>query len=134
MKIKKKTRVSDEIPSSSMADIAFLLLVFFLVTTQFDTKKGLNLTLPPLAEDAEEVKMKQKNIAKIRVSQDGNIDFDGEIVGLRELRRSLQEKLAGNDKMVVSLETDPRASYQNMIDVLDEIQLAGATRISLKSR
>ena len=55
----KKSRVSDEIPTSSMADIAFLLLIFFLVTTVFPKDKGLSIVLP---EPGEEAQVSQKNI------------------------------------------------------------------------
>ena len=55
----KKSKVSDEIPTASMADIAFLLLIFFLVTTVFPKDKGLAIVLP---EESEEVAVSQKNI------------------------------------------------------------------------
>ena len=55
---KKKSKVSDDIPTSSMADIAFLLLIFFLVTTTFPKDKGLAVVLP---EPGEEAQVSQKN-------------------------------------------------------------------------
>ena len=61
----KKSKVSDEIPSSSMADIAFLLLIFFLVTTVFPKDKGLPIVLP---EASETVAINQTNILFLRDS------------------------------------------------------------------
>ncbi len=58
--LQKKSKVSDEIPTASMADIAFLLLIFFLITTVFDEEKGLPIVLPEA--QAEEVEVSQKNI------------------------------------------------------------------------
>jgi biopolymer transport protein ExbD len=67
---KSKNRGSDEVNAGSMADIAFLLLIFFLVTTQIATNKGLTLLLPPKQEDDEpiEIKQQQRNIFKIQVN------------------------------------------------------------------
>lgn len=67
---KSKNRGSQEVNAGSMADIAFLLLIFFLVTTQIATNKGLTLLLPPKQEDDEpiEIKQQQRNIFKIQVN------------------------------------------------------------------
>ncbi len=68
----KKSKVSDSIPSSSMADIAFLLLIFFLVTTTFPKDKGLAIVLP---EESEEVEVSQKNILHIIIQPNGIVDL-----------------------------------------------------------
>jgi biopolymer transport protein ExbD len=67
---RSKNKGSQEVNAGSMADIAFLLLIFFLVTTQIATNKGLTLLLPPKQEDDEpiEVKQQQRNIFKIQVN------------------------------------------------------------------
>jgi len=65
---KKKSKVSDKVPSSSMADIAFLLLIFFLVTTTFPKDKGLAIVLP---EQGGEVQVSQRNILHIIVQPNG---------------------------------------------------------------
>ncbi|MCE7993109.1 MAG: biopolymer transporter ExbD [Roseivirga sp.] len=67
---KSKNRGSEEVNAGSMADIAFLLLIFFLVTTQIATNKGLTLLLPPKQEEDEpiEIKQQQRNIFKIQVN------------------------------------------------------------------
>ncbi|MBT8405337.1 MAG: biopolymer transporter ExbD, partial [Gemmatimonadetes bacterium] len=67
----KKSKVSDEIPSSSMADIAFLLLIFFLVTTVFPKDKGLSIVLP---EESEEVEVNQKNILHLVIQPNGIVE------------------------------------------------------------
>jgi biopolymer transport protein ExbD len=67
---KSKNRGSEEVNAGSMADIAFLLLIFFLVTTQIATNKGLTLLLPPKQEEDEplEIKQQQRNIFKIQIN------------------------------------------------------------------
>lgn len=131
MKIDRKAKVSDEIPSSSMADIAFLLLVFFLVTTAFSTEKGLQLQLPEL--QSRQVKMKSKKMLKLEVKANGQI-----LVGYGTNRSPMKVlniapfvrgQLAERPELVCSIKTDDNAPYERMIDVLDELKKAGAPRI-----
>ena len=83
---KKKTKVSDEIPTSSMADIAFLLLIFFLVTTTFPKDKGLAVVLPEPGETAE---VSQKNILHLIVQPTGIVDVKrGENQQIQQMRPS----------------------------------------------
>src|SRR3970282_3051460 len=68
--MRRRKKVSDEIPTASMADIAFLLLIFFLTTTVFDEEKGLSIVLP---EAAETVEVSQKNILHLVIQENGVI-------------------------------------------------------------
>ena len=65
MALKKRQKEDVEIPSSSLADIAFLLLVFFLVCTTIDVDKGLRLVLPPM--DVEDIEINKENITNILI-------------------------------------------------------------------
>jgi biopolymer transport protein ExbD len=131
----KKSKVSDEIPSSSMADIAFLLLIFFLVTTVFPKDRGLAIVLP---EEAEEVEVSQKNILHLIVQPTGIVDVKrGESQQIQQMRPSEVESLwrqeiTANPNLIAAVKTHPDASYRYMIDVLDALQTAGAERISLQ--
>ena len=129
---KRGNRVSPEIPTSSMADIAFLLIVFFLVSTTMNQDKGLSLHLPPVAETKE---VRQKNICNVWISVDDRIAFFENdaltAVELSNLRTSIQQRLAANENLIVSLKADRQSTYRMFIDVLDELKLAGATRISI---
>ena len=71
MLIKSKNKVAAEIPNASMADIAFLLLIFFLTTTVFNEEKGLELLLPE--SKAQEVQISQKNMLHIIILPDGRV-------------------------------------------------------------
>jgi len=77
---RSKDKGGQEVNAGSMADIAFLLLIFFLVTTQIATNKGLTLLLPPKQEDDEplEVKQQQRNIFKIQVNSMDRILIEGD--------------------------------------------------------
>ena len=128
MKIKKKLRAPPAIPTSSMADIAFLLIIFFLVSTTMKRDQGLGLTLPGFGQT---IKIRKENICNIWINAQEKIALDGKPVSLREIKPILEDKLGKNDKLIVSLKTDKQASYNVMINVLDEIKLTGAKRISL---
>jgi biopolymer transport protein ExbD len=132
---KKKSKVSDEIPTASMADIAFLLLIFFLVTTVFPKDKGLEVVLP---EEGEEVAVSQNNILHLIVRTDGIVDVKrGESTSIQQMRPEDIETLwrtevTSNPNLIAAVKTHPDAPHRYMIDVLDALQLAGAERISLQ--
>jgi biopolymer transport protein ExbD len=131
----KKSKVSDEIPTSSMADIAFLLLIFFLVTTVFPKDKGLEVVLP---EEGEEVAVSQNNILHLIVRPDGIVEVKrGESTSIQQMRPDDIEtvwrtEVTANPNLIAAVKTYPDAPHRYMIDVLDALQLAGAERISLQ--
>lgn len=133
--MKKKNRVGGEIPTSSMADIAFLLLVFFLVTTVFDEEKGLSIVLP---EPQETVEVSQKNILHLIVRADGVVEVKrGESPSVQPVRASEVEmiwrtEVGLNPNLIAAVKTYPDAPYRNMVAVLDQLHKAGAERISLQ--
>ncbi|MGH1363025.1 MAG: ExbD/TolR family protein [Calditrichia bacterium] len=128
--LKKREKAPVEIPSSSMADIAFLLLVFFLVCTTINVDKGLDLILPP-DEDVEEIEINRKNITNILINDNGDVLIDSSPVSIREINRLIREKLEENDKLIVSLKTTRGTKYEIYIAVLDQLKESGAKRISI---
>jgi len=133
--MQRKTRVSDEIPTASLADIAFLLLIFFLTTTVFNEEKGLPIVLP---EQSEEQDVSPKNIIFFLVQADGRVvvrrgeSEQEQVVSYREVEGILRAELIANDRLIAAIKTDPNAAYRHMVNVLDEVKLAGAERISLQ--
>lgn len=131
----KKSKVSDEVPTSSMADIAFLLLIFFLVTTVFPKDSGLAVVLP---ESAEEVPVSQRNILHLSVLPNGLVDVKrGESTQIQQVRANDVEAIwrqgvTENPNLIAAVKTHPNAPYRFMVDVLDALQTAGAERISLQ--
>jgi len=113
-----------------MPDIAFLLIIFFLVTTTMYMDKGLGLVLPRMGQTKE---VPRKNICNVWVNAAGEIAVEGEIVPLERLREEVSRRLKENPRLIVSLKVDGQARYEVFIDVLDELKLAGATRISIAS-
>ena len=133
--MKKKARISGEIPTSSMADIAFLLLVFFLVTTVFEEEKGLPIVLP---ERGEEVEVSQKNVLHILIQPDGIVEIKrGESPQIQRVQYSdvstiWRLEVSQNPNLIAAVKTAPTAPYRHMVNVLDELQSAGAERIALQ--
>lgn len=134
--MKKKNRPTGDIPTSSMADIAFLLLVFFLVTTVFDEERGLSIVLP---EAENEVEVPPKNILFLMVQPDGLVNIQrGENPQIQSGVRASQisaiwrQELANNPNLIAAVRTAPNAPYRFMVDVLDQLQVAGADKISLQ--
>jgi len=125
----KRKKVDQEIPTSALPDIVFLLLIFFLVTTTIDAEKGLDLVLPPA--QSEELKMAKENIVNLLVNAAGNVAIDGEIVEIRDITRIIKDRLQSNPLLVVSVKTDKRTQYDVYMDVIDKLKKAEATRISL---
>ncbi len=132
----RKSRVSDEIPTASMADIAFLLLVFFLTTTVFEEEKGLPIVLPEAA--AEQVEVSQSNIIHFLVNEDGTVAIrrgesqSEQIVGPSEIEGIMRQEIADNPQIIAAVKTAPDAPYRHMVAVLDGLQAANAERVSLQ--
>jgi biopolymer transport protein ExbD len=129
MLLGKRKKIEAEIPTASLPDIIFLLLIFFLVTTTIDAEKGLDLVLPPA--QTEELKMAKENIANLLINAVGNVAIDGEIVEIRDISRIIKERLQLNPLLVVSVKTDKQTQYDVYLDVIDKLKKAEATRISL---
>lgn len=131
----KKSKVSDEVPTSSMADIAFLLLIFFLVTTTFPKDKGLAVVLP---EPGEEAQVSQKNILHIIIQPSGVVEVKrGEsqqvqTMTARDVEGLWRQEVSANENLIAAVKTHPDASYKFMMDVLDALHSANAERISLQ--
>ena len=130
-KLGAKSRPSTEFSASAMSDIAFLLLIFFLVTTIFALEQGIPMMLP--GQKSDNVKVKRKNIMTVKAFANGSITIDEDAVQLSGIRSIIERRLAQNEKTIVVVETHPDAEYGLMVDILDELRLAQARTISLKT-
>ncbi len=128
MFLDKEKELTAEVPTSSLADIAFLLLTFFLVTTTIDVDKGIGLTLPPIGQ---EIKIREKNITNVLVNAQGEVLIDNQVVQIPAIKDLIKQKLLQNPRLIVSIKTQRKTKYGTYIKVLDKIKEAGATRISI---
>ena len=120
MKIKKKD-IQSEIFTGSMADISFLLIIYFMITSAFSATRGLDFSLP---EDTQTPEIKQEDSIDVHVLAGGAIEVDGNGIALEGLLPYVAEKLKQNDEKPVILRTDPEATYGDMIRVFDELRQA----------
>jgi len=122
-----------EIPTSSMADIAFLLLVFFLLVTTIDVDTGVYMELPPPLEDQDPPEIPSRNLLNVMVNAQGDVLIDGEFVQIRDIRPYVKRFVTNEgrdpnlsdspDDAIVSFKTERRAQYEMYIRVLDEIKM-----------
>jgi len=118
-----------EIPTGSMADIAFLLLVFFLVTTTIDTDKGLGIVLPPAGD--VEIEIQKKNILNCLINSQGKVLLDEEPIDVEQIGRIVKKKLGQNPLLIVSVKAHPKTAYSDYVRVIDQLKIANAKKISI---
>ena len=116
MKIERRTRTESEIPTSSMADIAFLLIIFFMVTTVFSATKGLELTLP--TDEDRDQPAEEEEAVFVHIF-DEYITVDCKPMDADEILPYLEPILTVNRTKPVILYTDAEAEYADMIRVYD---------------
>lgn len=132
--LKRRTSKEAEIPTSSMADIAFLLLIFFLVTTTINVESGIYMQLPPPLEDTEPPEINERNLLNVLVAEDGSVLIDDELTQLSQIRDYVKRFVTNEgrdpnmsdepDEAVVSFKTERALPYETYIEVLDEIKMA----------
>ena len=135
MALRKKRRIKPNIPTASMGDVAFLILIFFLTSTIFTRDKGLKMLLPERTEEEEKVMVKPENIVTVAINPAGEAKVKAVghdmILGpddYDEIKVVIEEKLLERDTLlVISLRTSKDAPYKSMVEALDQIKLAKVT-------
>ena len=130
---KKKSKASDEIPSSSLADIAFLLLVFFMVTTVFRKEKKRDIDWVE-AESTQKIDEKRKNVLHIWVTEDGTIYINDQIVPEGDVAALIRPIYAENRELVVAVRGDDDVPYRLINGITEQLQAAGAVRVTFATR
>ncbi len=130
--IKRKKRAGGEFSAGSMADITFLLLLFFLVTTNIDVDTGIGLTLPEYVppEEQELVPLSKERLAALLINENGDVLLNGEVIAIPQITNNLKERIESkinlpkNKKLVVSIKTDRNTNYNLYIQALDQVKEA----------
>ena len=134
--IKFKRRPPVEINSSSMADIAFLLLIFFLVTTTISMDEGINIVLPA---GESTTKVRQRDLTNIYLNDNGDVSFQPPGGDRTEIRSSelyrikslIEQSLNSNSEMIFSVEVTNKAEYSHYVQILDYLKQADAKKIAI---
>ncbi len=126
--IKKRKIAEATIPTSSMADIAFLLLLFFLVATTIDVDTGIGLVLPEYVKDRSTVEVPKDRMAAVLINANGDVLLDGKPISIFQIKDKIKERLRSkidlphNKKLIVSVKTDRKTKYNSYIQALDQIK------------
>jgi biopolymer transport protein ExbD len=126
MKIIRRT-MPVEIPTASMADVAFLLIIFFLVTSLYSVTRGIQFSLPKRDEAALTAEPEAATL--IEVGADGSLTVDDRPMRLEELQGYVAPRLARNPERSVILQTSLEAPYEAMTDVFDELRQVGVRNL-----
>lgn len=133
--LKRRNTAEGDIPTGSLPDIVFMLLIFFLVTTTIDMDKGIMMVLP---DRGGQFKVNPENICNVLVNAAGQVLVDEEPAEIHQIREMVKAKVQergldsdGKPKLIVSIKTEAKTSYDDYIQVLDEVKRSGATKISI---
>lgn len=128
MKFSRKSRVGATVPTASMADIAFLLLVFFMVSTVFVRFRGIPVKLPE-AEKIEKLEMR-RHVTSIWVGGSGAVNIDDRTVQLDQVGAIIHAKITANPRLIISVKGDGRAPFGKVSDVIQELRKVEALRVN----
>jgi biopolymer transport protein ExbD len=127
LELRRKAGTGARIPTSSMADIAFLLIVFFMVTTIFKLEQGLAITLP---RSTAGEKIPREKVAHIWIDNQGTLSIDDLVIGVPDIEPMILGKIRENPGLIVSFNTDEKAPYRIVNEAMERLKLASALRVS----
>ena len=132
MKVNRKTKLDTEIPTASMPDIIFMLLIFFMVTTVLREYSGLPISLPK-AKRIEKLTSK-RHTSHIWVSKDGLISIEDKLYASDGIRHVMYEKRVADPQLVISLKADERAKMGLISAKHGELRKADALKLNYSSK
>ena len=125
----KNSKVSSEVPSSSLADIAFLLLIFFMVTTVFQNDRQIPIEWPEV-QSAQKIDEKQKNILNIWMERDGSVTINDQAYTMEQATTVVAPLYAASERaLVISIRADREVPYRFMDQLQSALVAAGVGRV-----
>ncbi len=132
MNIKRKVKISSDIPTASMPDIIFMLLIFFMVTTVLREFSGLPIELPK-AKRIEKLKSK-RHISHIWVSKEGLISIQDKLHSIGNVRHIMYDIRAADPQLTVSLKADKSAKMGLVSTIHNELREADALKLNYSTK
>ena len=132
MNFSRKTKVSSEIPTSSMPDIIFMLLIFFMVTTVLREYSGLPVNIPK-AEKIEKLKGK-RHTAHIWISKEGLVSINDRLFAVQDVAKIMYEKRVSDPQLIVSLKADEEAKMELISSIHEELREADALKLNYSTK
>lgn len=130
---KKPKRMAIRIDMTPMVDVAFLLLIFFMVTTVFRAPQTIEINIPP---SKSKVEIAESNVLTLRMLGDGRMYWNigkgtPQLVEMKEIQKLLIEKNKLNQRLVTLVKIDRKSPYSQMVDIMDEMLLGNIQRFSV---
>ena len=132
MNFSRKTKVSSEIPTSSMPDIIFMLLIFFMVTTVLREYSGLPVNIPK-AEKIEKLRGK-RHTAHIWISKEGLVSINDRLFAVQDVAKIMYEKRVSDPQLIVSLKADEEAKMELISSIHEELREADALKLNYSTK
>jgi len=132
MNFSRKTKISSEIPTSSMPDIIFMLLIFFMVTTVLREYSGLPVNIPK-AEKIEKLKGK-RHTAHIWISKEGLISINDRLFAVQDVAKIMYDKRVSDPQVIVSLKADEEAKMELISSIHEELREADALKLNYSTK
>ncbi len=129
MKIRKSRRDSENSSWSSMSDIAFLLIIFFMISSAFMFREGINLVLP---DSSKSITMKSSDLFFIKLKSDSSIEIDNNTADIPMLEEKLKNFITTVKEGAVIIQAESEAEYSSVIEVIDTVKSSGAHKLSIK--
>jgi len=125
----RKSKASDQIPSSSLADIAFLLLIFFMVTTVFRTEAERPIEWPDAAA-TEQIDEKRDNILYVWVERNGDVWINDRLIPMNNVSDIVGPAwMQSGQRLIISLRADANVPYRFVDAVQEQLKTAGAVYV-----
>ena len=132
MRVRRHQRNNDdtELDMTPMLDIVFIMLIFFIVTTSFVKESGITVNVP----NAQSAQKKEDANIFIGITENGEVWIDKRQVDVRAVRTIVARLHAENPEGAVVIQSDSAATTKMMIDVMDQVKLAGIDRIAIAAQ
>jgi biopolymer transport protein ExbD len=130
LKFVRRLGVENKIPTASMADIIFLLLIFFMVTTIFKMEEGLPITLPRAKSGSDQERERLIHVWADRYSR---ISINDKLVNVDNINAIIASRLAENRGLIVAFNIDQRTRYGLVSDIIEQLKEANAVNVSFTS-
>ena len=132
MQFNRKIKLKTEIPTASMPDIIFMLLIFFMVTTVLREYSGLPINLPK-AKRIEKLKSK-RHTTHIWISKEGLISIEDRLYSVKDVRHVMYDKRSSDPQLVVSLKSDEEARMSLVSGIHNELRKADALKLNYSTK
>ena len=126
--LKRKSKVASEIPNSSLADMAFLLLIFFMVSTTFK-REATREYVAPEAETTQKREEPRKDVLHVYIEKDGSVYINDARLNMDQVSEIVRPLYAENRALILQLRADRDVPYSTIDQVQKEFQQAGAVRL-----